>query len=247
MPLKNPYYAICRPDPQGHYLRRYDESYVLDERYSPGRSQRLHAYSLLERELLRVFDYVEPADKNLPTFSHELYQLLLRACTEVETNATLILKLNGYASPRNNWNILDYFKVESACRLSQYSVRFDVWRGTRSTFKPFSAWATTHTLPWYKAYNDVKHDRSSEFECASLSNVMEAITAVLVILFAQFNTAALSRFRPFGMTTENDGFFSIPNGMFEVQPPCSWAIEEQYEFDSKTLLATREPFKKFAF
>src|SRR5689334_2470696 len=91
MPVTEPYFGICRPQQDGAYMRRLDNFYALDSRYCSNRVHLVQAYILLERDLLELFDYVEPADSNLATYSHRLYELLLRACTEVETNATGIL------------------------------------------------------------------------------------------------------------------------------------------------------------
>ncbi len=248
MPVSNPYYAICRPFPDGSFAHNLDESYFVDNRYAPSRSHLLRAYGLLERDLKRLFDFIEPADGNLGSFSHELYQLLLRASTEVETNATAILTLNGYTSPRTNWNVKDYAEVEKACRLSQYQVRLSVWRGSPKIFTPYAAWATMHTLPWYQDYNTVKHDRSQEFEKASFENVLNAVAGVLVILFAQFYLVAFDRYRPAsGMYHEDGGWLSGGESPFELSPPTSWSPADQYDFDWKVLKGTATPFQKFTF
>ena len=49
-----------------------------------------------ELDFKKVFEYIEPSDINLEVYSHRLYELLLRAATECETNFTSILKDNDY-------------------------------------------------------------------------------------------------------------------------------------------------------
>ena len=96
---------------------------------------------MLERDLQRLFDYIEPAESNLCTHSHMLFQLLLRACTEVETNATEILSLNGYVrKDSRDWTMADYRKLETACRLSEYQVRLTIWKGAQEVFSPYPPW-----------------------------------------------------------------------------------------------------------
>src|SRR5205807_1565589 len=91
-------------------------------------------------QLLRIFDYVEPADSNRNCFSHELYALLLRACTEFEANAKGILDANGYART-GNLNVRDYYLLNAATKLSEYIVSLPIWAGVDRTIKPFAEWS----------------------------------------------------------------------------------------------------------
>src|SRR3990167_10206729 len=96
MTISRPYFRICRPDTWGNYDLPNEAYYPLDSRYASDRTNLVRAYHLLEQDLIRIFEYVEPTDANLQTYSHQLYALLLRACTEFESNARAILQANGY-------------------------------------------------------------------------------------------------------------------------------------------------------
>jgi len=56
--------------------------------------------------------------------------------------------------------------------------------------KPFETWgsttAPTRDLPWYAAYNSVKHDREGQFHRATLETVFHAVAACFIMLFAQY-------------------------------------------------------------
>ena len=52
------------------------------------------------RDLNEIFDFVEPSNDNTSVYSHRIYELLLRAATEFESNCKGILKANGYTGPR---------------------------------------------------------------------------------------------------------------------------------------------------
>ena len=45
----------------------------------------LAAFELLQADFRRLGEYVELNDANLSTFSHRLYELLVRTCTEFES------------------------------------------------------------------------------------------------------------------------------------------------------------------
>lgn len=125
MPIPNPYHRIWRP------LKGYSWSQKIFEEDNPVRTldylsdnsfadqnemnSLVTTARLIIRDLYEVFNYVEPDDANSSVFSHRLYELLLRACTEFEANCKGILEANGYVKPGGgNLNIQDYFKIEAA-------------------------------------------------------------------------------------------------------------------------------------
>lgn len=252
MPLSKPFYRIIRPFSDGEYLQSStdDETvYILSNDYASDRSVLIRAYTLIERDLIELFDYIEPCDANFSTYSHRTYELLLRASTEFETNCKGILHANGYTRPvRGNLDITDYCKIEKASRLSKYQVIFNTWHPSRKTFRPLQEWATTHTLPWYQSYNAVKHDRSVNFREASLGNVMASITALFAILFSQFYIFALNHYHNIGTyTVDDDGSIYDDSSLFSIIMPSSWSSHEQYDFDWEAVKATPNPIDKFSF
>jgi len=64
--------------------------YLLHKRYATDPRHYVRAFQLLQQDVLDLFSYVEPSDKNLQTYSHRIQQLLMRACVEVEANLTAI-------------------------------------------------------------------------------------------------------------------------------------------------------------
>jgi hypothetical protein len=75
-------------------------------------------------------------------------------------------------------------------------------------FKPFAQWndtAPTLTLPWYDAYNAVKHHREAAFSKATLEAVLNAAAALHIMQIAQWGPEVFellheNRFSPFGVT-----------------------------------------------
>src|SRR5690606_24423386 len=98
---------------------------------------------------------------------------------------------NGYAKVSkkgktiSDWNVEDFAKLSKPMRLHEWQVALDAYVPTTYR-KPFGAWKTTHRLPWYVDYNKVKHDREIEFRRATLGNLVDAMSAVYVLLMAQF-------------------------------------------------------------
>lgn len=163
MSISKPYFRIARP-------RAYIPDYVMDPRYATDRGQLSRAYINIEKELRGVFNYIEPDEENLHTFSFELYSLLLRASTEVELNCKLIMEANGATPQGHFFTMADYKKLEKSSLLSKYSVTYTNWRKRNAAgeleyinkvFVPFKNFdQSISTSPdWYQAYNEVKHNR----------------------------------------------------------------------------------------
>lgn len=67
-------------------------------------------------------------------------------------------------------------------------MNFKNYSGLRD-FTPFLSWvptASTGSLPWYDAYNGTKHDREAGFNLASLENVMDALSACIVLYCVKY-------------------------------------------------------------
>lgn len=82
------------------------------------------AASLLVERLRALFRSIEPSQSNDGVFGHEVRNLLLLACMEVEASLTAVLRANCYARP-GNWTMADYSKLRDALRLHEYQVRLE--------------------------------------------------------------------------------------------------------------------------
>ena len=130
-------------------------------------------------------------------YSFELYSLLLRACTEVEVNFKAILNANGTDIERST--IKDYKKIEKSSKLSEYTIILPNWRtGSKREEKrltPFIIFTSKKTKQnWYWEYNQVKHNRESNFNYANLGNCINAVAAILVLLYSQFGRYCLTTY-----------------------------------------------------
>lgn len=245
MSVTTPYKRIFRP-----MLSGIAEDYVEDSRYAPDMYSFIHSYHLIEQDLKVLFDYVSPNTANNAVFSHRIYELFFRACTELENSATTILRENGYPhpTPPKFWNIKDYFKINKAMALDKYEVRIGMWENGPLILRPFDNWNTTTYSPltWYQDYNSVKHDRTLNFRLAKLENLLNASAGILVVLYAQFGQQAFNPYQSVGVTSTNGRFESVIGSLFEIKPPA-WTNAEKYDFDWNVLKAQVNPFQNFTF
>ena len=143
----------------------------------------LHALIQQLQEICRV---VHPIEQNLNAYGHEIRNILIIACTEVEAHWKNILVANGQQANSR----LDYVKVSPAMKLGAYRVALP-WYPWLDSIAPFEQWIPTspgvrQCLPWYDAYNAVKHDREQNFAAAKLKHAIEALTGCFVMLCAQY-------------------------------------------------------------
>lgn len=166
------------------------------------------AFGLIEH-MKTVFRFMEPVPENERAYGHEVRELLILACTEVENAWRGILDANGYAATKPTR--ADYVKLCQPMRLSEYSVRLTLhprWPEVR----PFANWSSTPgSLPWYDAYNATKHDRDGKFSDGSLANAVSAVAAVFVLMVAQYGLPAFGG--PGSRLTSNE--FTVT-----AQPAC---------------------------
>ncbi len=140
----------------------------------------------LARQLDRICQTIQPEESTFDTFGHDIRNLLILACTEVESHWRGVLVANDVR--KKHFKTSDYVILREAMRLNEYAVGFASYPWL-VPFKPFEGWTTdspTKTLRWYDAYNSVKHNRELEFTRATLRHAFEAVTACAVMMAAQF-------------------------------------------------------------
>ena len=218
MGITLPYYHIYRHGPAS-VTQPFSEL-----RESAAGMSHFGAYELLKRDLRKLFEYIEPVPANATTFSHRTFEILLRACTEVEAHCKQILEANEQL--KDEENIKRYSDLEGPMRLSEYEII--CIESEFSALKPFASFTKVkrdeRSPDWYRAYNKVKHHRSANFPEATLLGAVNAVAAVHILLNAQFGV-------------HFDGHLNLQSGghtykpdLFRVRNQLSWTPDEQYQF-----------------
>src|SRR5271165_7207449 len=122
-----------------------------------------------------LFRYVEPAKENLSAFSHKIREVLILTCTEVESAWRSVLEANS-TKKKFSYTTKDYSSLLEPMRLKEWSVALKDYPDL-GQFSPFYSWdqsQATKSLPWYDAYNAVKHHREERFKLANLGHLIDA-------------------------------------------------------------------------
>jgi hypothetical protein len=146
-------------------------------------------------------------------------------------------------------NMIDYFKIESSHKLSEYQVRVPTWSGSAGLRTPFLAWGTgSSNLVWYQTYNVTKHDRHTAFSQATLEHMLDAVCGCLIILTAQFQNQDFSG-QPSLLSADDphDGMDDAIGAYFRVKYPQNWPVSERYDFSWHILETDPDPFQQYRY
>lgn len=160
--------------------------------------------SVLIQKLQDILLYIEPSEAGLQTYSHKLRELLILACTEFECS----MKIYNLGS---NQRTKDYIEILKFVDLKRYKIELAGY-SERYVSHPFANWEkgkTTQTLPWYSAYTETKHNRTTAFNRSTLQNCIDAISANLVMFSI--------RYSPFPLYNESDTCSSLVRNTFALQ------------------------------
>jgi hypothetical protein len=247
MTVSRPFRRTCRQFDDGHYTEGGRWRYVFHPKFSTAPQQYIRAFSIIQKDVLELFDYVEPADANLPCYSYRIHELHMRACIEVEANCKAILAENAY-SKGGDWNMSDYCKLDQTHQLSSYQIRLPLWHGTSDVRTPFASWSAGGKLAWYQVYNAAKHDRHNQFPLANFDTLVNAMCGLVAVLSAQFLTFD---FTPLVLSTgygePTDGFETAIGNYFHVKFPTKWPAAERYSFKWQAIENEPDPFQNLTF
>ncbi len=251
MTATKPYPRTYRMFVDGTYSNGGEDRYVTHPKFAIDPIHHIRAFELIQKDVIELFDYIEPADSNEKCYSYRIHSLLLRLCIEFEDNVKAILYENGFEKRDKSGklirlNISDYKKIESTHFLSKFEVKLPFWSGIKGDRKPFLDWKNGHnSLTWYEAYNDIKHDRRQKFTQANFGNLIDAYCGLLVLLTSQFGlNDFIPRTSVLALAGSSDGFESPIGGYLRIKFPQSIPVNERYEFRWTDIQNDNEPFDK---
>jgi hypothetical protein len=172
--------------------------------------------TLIER-LKSIFNNVYPTSANNKSYGYEIRNLLILASTEVDAQFKGILIANGIQPKGKYYSMLDYGKLKKIMRLDKYYVRFPHFPELKSV-SPFRSWNTNpgkKGISWYNDHNAVKHNREEDFKKATLINCIQSVSAVTILLIAQY-----------GNNVPN--WKELIGNFFELTGSPIWSFDECY-------------------
>jgi len=140
----------------------------------------------LEQDLEVVSRYIEFSEHNFSVYSIELARLLFAAASEVDVMAKLLCKRFQPTTSLDNINeyrgvLLD--KLPGLPTIEVSITRYGL------SFKPWENWQQSNNRNplWWGSYNKVKHQRDTHFNKATLKNALNALGALLVLVYCYYS------------------------------------------------------------
>jgi hypothetical protein len=237
-----PFYRISLPL-KNDEIDNYN--FVYDEGFCSERNDLVDYFGMLAKQMNDINEYVELCPQNKSSFSLRIYQLYVSVCTEIENNFRGIFNANAYSKSVKELSMHDYYKLNKTLKLSEYIVKL---KKTSETFQPFSDWSCLSYKPllWYVQYNAVKHNRLENYPNANVGNLLNAMSALFILLFAQFSLGAYNGLQYWtGKSSPYDNGFDFNDLPFKITQYPEFSENDKYDFDWNTLKLTDDRFSKF--
>jgi hypothetical protein len=222
-------------------------AYIVDRDYANNPAYFVRPFLLIQEDLKKLFEFIEPSDASINAYSFRMHELLVRSCIEIEANFKAILLENDYIPKKDRagndiLNMSTYQAIDATHHLSSYRVLLPIWHGEKKVLEPFREWKTNNSLSWYQAYNHCKHDRFKEFDKANLQNVINAVAGLLIVLSSQFRTENFSSSNTcMALETTSEDMEGAIGGFFRILFPEDWKENEIYSFDWEKIKS--DPFR----
>lgn len=180
---------------------------------------------LILDELHDIFKVVSPEEDNLKSFGNAIRNVLILSCTEVDSLMKAALLDGGFNEEQPTMN--HYRHLIIPMNLSEYTLSFrnNTGIGSRSPFGNWTPDDSSKSLIWYKAYNNVKHNRIKYFKEANLKNAINATLGFATMLIASFGY-------------RNDIWREKISRLIEIKKEPLWSLKDFYippTYGSKTL------------
>jgi hypothetical protein len=134
----------------------------------------------LERDLEGVSRYIEFTKPNFGTYSIELAHLLFAAASEVDVVAKLLCSiLDPTKRPQN----INAYRTILQVGLPDLHTTEIVVPRYGLTLVPWDNWSGKTNPIWWTSYNQVKHERDTHFQKATLHNALNSLAALLILTY----------------------------------------------------------------
>ena len=177
-------------------------------------------YLSLENDLAETPRYIEPAgQENVHSF--EFAKLLILSCTEIESVFKMICREIVGQQVEGNIAVYKETILTKYPNIIQATV---IVNRLGRNICPFAGWSDGR-LPWWSAYQQVKHNRGNFFSEATYLNAVSAVAALYILIFYLAKILEISTQKFIGNYIDSEycyGRLLLPPGMklpdFEVMP-----------------------------
>jgi hypothetical protein len=141
----------------------------------------------LEKDFVVMQNYIEVDPVNFKVFSLELSKLLQISCSEIDSVLRLLCseidtKCGFSAHEDRNGNISEYKKIIFRRFPEIENSEIFLPHLLTGSIKPWQGWTNKKPPKWWVSYNLIKHYRHSSFSEATLENVINSLSALMLAI-----------------------------------------------------------------
>jgi len=228
----------------GYFYPRIARENIKFNYVSSEFQQDIRAYRNIQNSLDELFNYIEPSIVNFSSFGHKIRELLILACTEVEYLLLKMLIDNGYTH-KNSYKTQDYIKCKKILKLDSFEAQLNQYPNL-GVFKPFVNWnssSPTKSIPWYDAYNSVKHNRGDNIAQANLEHLLNAVSAIHILLESQYGNKIFTKWQ--SLTEDRSMFYTVKAPTWELREITAPMLEQVYPVKT-SWIGPRKYFEDFS-
>lgn len=166
----------------------------------------------IEEDLVSLSRYIEFTEENFSAYSLELARILFAAASEIDVVAKQLC--NQIDGAHKVGKISDYRRIIRPALPLLENTRASIPR-FGLTLNPWEQWQKDSSPVWWKAYNNVKHHRHTNFRDACLKNVLNSVSALFILLiFFYRKESRNARLKPDPVLFQIGAPFTIDYPMF---------------------------------
>lgn len=206
-------------------------------------------YKNIEREFLKVTEYINICDEQLKVYSFHIADLIIRCAIEIEAiSKDLYERLGGDVNPKDNEGkdrdlyfdtdclklLEDHWGIsKKKVRVSALGVFLNEEDNIVLTPLKKSYKRGTSGSKWKQAYQAIKHDRRNSIKCGTIGNLLSAMAALYILnLYYKDETIDLGRLYM------NDKIFDSRAGseVFNAYVASATGLSMEIEMDDSNII-----------
>lgn len=134
----------------------------------------------IEEDILALSRWIEFSEDNEQVYSLELARLLMTAAAEADVVAKALCRA---INPQSRASSIGSYCQELLAACPEIPGAEVQMPRFGKSLRPWSIWGNSEGPPlWWRANNKVKHRRADHFREASLKNVLNAVSGLMVLL-----------------------------------------------------------------
>jgi len=142
-------------------------------------AQHWNYFKTLCDDVEKLGRFIELTPANNGTYSIEIVRLFFAACSEIDVVLKLLCsKIEPKTKVRN---IDDYCRVVTT-KYPRFTTTPLEASAIGLEMLPWANWEPKKSPPWWRAYNDVKHERNAFFKEANVGNLLQSMGGLCLVL-----------------------------------------------------------------